>query len=62
MYVLRGIPVVTMWYSIDSLDVRFRDQLAGSVTLEIYAQGLAHIFVLTLRRNFGALFEVLCVG
>ena len=25
------------------------DQLAGSVTLGIYAQGLAHIFVLTLR-------------
>ena len=32
MYVLRGIPVVTMGYSIDSLDVCFGDQLAGSVT------------------------------
>ena len=30
MYVLRGIPVVTMGYSIDSLDVCFGDQLAGS--------------------------------
>ena len=33
MYVLSGIPVVTMGYSIDSLDVRFGDQLVGSVTL-----------------------------
>ena len=30
MYVLRGIPVVTMGYSIDSHDVCFGDQLAGS--------------------------------
>ena len=30
MYVLRGITVVTMGYSIDSLDVCFGDQLAGS--------------------------------
>ena len=30
MYVLRGIPVVTMGYSIDPLDVCFGDQLAGS--------------------------------
>ena len=30
MYVLRGIPVVTMGYSIDPLDVCFDDQLAGS--------------------------------
>ena len=30
MYVLRGIPVVTMEYSIDPLDVCFGDQLAGS--------------------------------
>ena len=30
MYVLRGIPMVTMGYSIDSLDVCFGDQLAGS--------------------------------
>ena len=48
MYVLRGIPVVTMGYSIDLLDVCFGDQLAGSVTLEIYAYGLAHVLVLTL--------------
>ena len=37
MYVLRVIPVVTMGYSIDSLDVCFGDQLAGSVTLGTYA-------------------------
>ena len=30
MYVLCGIPVVTMGYSIDSLDVCFGDQLVGS--------------------------------
>ena len=30
MYVLRGIPVVTMGYSSDSLDVCVGDQLAGS--------------------------------
>ena len=30
MYVLCGIPVVTMGYSIDPLDVCFGDQLAGS--------------------------------
>ena len=30
MYVLRGITVVTMGYSIDPLDVCFGDQLAGS--------------------------------
>ena len=30
MYVLRGIPMVTMGYSIDPLDVCFGDQLAGS--------------------------------
>ena len=37
MYVLRGITVLTMGYSIDSLDVGFGDQLAGFVTLGIYA-------------------------
>ena len=37
MYVLHEIPVVTMGDSIDSLDVCFGDQLAGSVTLGIYA-------------------------
>ena len=37
MYVLRGIPMVTMGYSIDPLDVCFGDQIAGSVTLGIYA-------------------------
>ena len=33
MYVLRGITVVTMGYSIDPLDVCFGDQLAGSMNL-----------------------------
>ena len=33
MYVLRGITVVTMGYSIDLLDVCFGDQLAGSMNL-----------------------------
>ena len=33
MYVLREIPVVTMGYSIDSLDVCLGDQLASSVNL-----------------------------
>ena len=59
MYVLRGIPVVTMGYSIDSLDVCFGDQLAGSAHEPMHRGG--HTF-LTLGRNFGALFEVLCVG
>ena len=46
MYVLRGIPMVTMGYSIDSLDVCFGDQLAGS-THEPMHRGW-HTF-LTLR-------------
>ena len=33
MHVLRRIPMVTMGYSVDSLDVCFGDQLAGFVTL-----------------------------
>ena len=33
MYVLHGIPVVIMGYSINSLDVCFGDQLAGSMNL-----------------------------
>ena len=49
MYVLCGITVVIMGYSMDSLDVCFGDQLAGSVTLVIYELGLAHIFILILR-------------
>ena len=48
MYVLCGIPMVTMGYSIDPLEVCFGDQLAGSMTLGIYAEELAHVFVLTL--------------
>ena len=46
MYVLRGIAVVTMGYSIDPLDVCFGDQLAGS-THEPMHRG-SHMF-LTLR-------------
>ena len=37
MYVLPCLSVVTMGYSRDLLDVCFGDQLAGSVTLGIYA-------------------------
>ena len=37
MYVLRVITVVTMGYSIDPLDVRFGDKLAGFMTLGTYA-------------------------
>ena len=37
MYVLRGIPMATMGYSIDPLDVCFGDQLAGYVNLWTYA-------------------------
>ena len=37
MYVFHGIPVVTMGYSIDPLDVCFGDQLAGFETLGTYA-------------------------
>ena len=43
MYVLCGIPVVTMGYSIDSLDVCFGEQLAGSVTLGSMHRGW-HMF------------------
>ena len=47
MYVLRGIPVVTMGYSIDSLDICFGTQLAGSQgdIAVIYAYGLMHVLV-----------------
>ena len=33
IYVLRGIPMVTMGYSTDPLDVCFGDQLVGSMNL-----------------------------
>ncbi len=48
MYVLRGIPVVTMGYSIDSLDVCFGTQLADSRgdIGAIFAYGLMHVFFL----------------
>ena len=61
MYVLGGITVVTMGYSIDSLDVCFGDQLAGSAHEPMHRGW--HTFSSWLSgRNFGALFEVLCVG
>ena len=56
MYVLPCLSVVTMGYSRDLLDVCFGDQLAGSMNLCI---GVGTRFS---GRNFGALFEVLCIG
>ena len=61
MYVLRGITVVKMGYSIDSLDVCFGDQLAGSAHEPMH-RGWHTFSSLLSGRNFGALFEVLCVG
>ena len=61
MYVLRGIPVVTMGYSIDPLDVCFGDQLAGSAHEPMH-RGWQTFSSWLSGRNFGALFEVLCVG
>ena len=61
LYVLHGIPMVTMGCSIDSLDVCFGDQLAGSAHEPMHRGW--HTFSSWLSgRNFGALFEVLCVG
>ena len=55
------LSVVTMGYSRDLLDVCFGDQLAGSVC-ELMHRGW-HTFSSRISgRNFGALFEVLCVG
>ena len=55
------LSVVTMGYSRDLLDVCFGDQLAGSAH-EPMLRGW-HTFSLRFSgRNFGALFEVLCVG
>ena len=63
MYVLRGIPIVTLGYSIDSLDICYGINLRIPVTLGIYAQGLIARFHTTFSdRNLGVLFEVLCVG
>ena len=59
MYVLSCLSVVTMGYSRDLLDVCFGDQLAGSMNLCI---GVGTRFRLDSGRNFGALFELLCVG
>ena len=61
MYVLHGMPVVTMGYSIDPLDVCFGDQLAGSAHEPMHRGW--HTFSSGLSgRNFGALLEALCVG
>ena len=61
MYVLRGIPVVPMGYSIDPLDVCFGDQLVGSAHEPMHRGW--HTFSSCLSgRIFGALFELLCVG
>ena len=49
MYVLPCLSVVTMGYHVP-LDVCFGDQIAGSAHEPMHG------------RNFGALFEVLCVG
>ena len=52
-------------YHIDLLDMCFGTQLAdsrGDIGV-IYAYGLMHVLVfVSLDRNLGALFEVLCVG
>ena len=53
MYVLRGITVVTMGYSIDPLDVCFGDQLAGFVTLGNLCIGVG------TRFQLGSLVETL---
>ena len=54
MYVLHGIPVVTMGYSIDSLDVCFGTQLADSrVTLgNLYIGVDAHFRPTFSGKNF----------
>ena len=65
IYVLHMNTLVTMGYYIDSLDMCFRTQLAdsrGDIGV-IYAKGLMHVLVFCFSgRNFGTLFEVLCVG
>ena len=60
MYVLPWLSVVTMGYHVP-LDVCFGDQLAGSAHEPMHRGW--HTFSSWLSgRNFGALFEVLCVG
>ena len=61
MYVLPCLSVVTMEYSRDPLDVCFGDQLAGSAHEPMH-RGWHTFSSLLSGRNFGALFEVLCVG
>ena len=63
MYVLRGIPMVTMGYSIDSLDICYGTQLVdsrGDVGV-IYAYGLMHIFIIfSAIETLGSLCSSLC--
>ena len=59
MYVLPYLSMVTMGYNVP-LDVWFGDQLAGS-SHEPMHRGW-HTFSSVFGRNFGALFEVLCVN
>ena len=61
MYVLPCLSVVTMGYSRDPLDVCFGDQLAGSAHEPMH-RGWHTFSSWFSGRNFGALFEVLCVG
>ena len=66
MYVLRGIPMVTMGCSIDSLHVCFGTQLAdsrGDMHWGNLCIGVdARVWPCFSGRNLGALFEVFCVG
>ena len=60
MYVLPCLSVVTMGYHVP-LDVCFGDQLAGSAHEPMH-RGWHTFSLLFSGRNFGALFEGLCVG
>ena len=53
MYVLHGITVVTMGYSIDPLDVCFGDQLAGFVTLGNLCIGVGTRFLDSPEETLG---------
>ena len=61
MYVLHVDTLVTMGCSIDSLDICFRNQLAASRGDIVWIGVDAHFRPTFSGRNFGALFEVLCV-
>ena len=61
MYVFLCVSVVTMGYYIDPLDVCFGDQLAGFAHEPMH-RGWHTFSSWLFGRNFGALFEVPCVG